>query len=83
MGRLRGDVLVPIADVLKPQGLSPSEQYRRALKDLTQSVSPLPLVAGGLPLWVIVAAVLAVVVVVVAAGIFIVARRRRTSRPVE
>ena len=79
MGNLAQDVLVAPAPIFKPQGLSPEQHYERALKDLTQSVSPLPLVAGGLPLWVIVAAVLAMVVVVVAAGIFIVARRRRTT----
>jgi len=85
MGRLQGDVVVPIAQVLKPQGLSPQQQYQRALNDLglqrTPSPSPLaPLAAGGFPLWAII--VLAALVVVVAVGSFVVARRRRTSRPV-
>ena len=79
MGRLQGDVLVPFVQVFKPQGLSPEQQYQRALKDLTRSVSPLaPFEAGGLPLWVIVAVVLAVAVVLVAAGTSFVSRRRRT-----
>jgi len=85
IGHFYLDVLVPAADVLTPQGLSPQQQFQRALNDLglqrTPSPSPLaPLAAGGFPLWAII--VLAALVVVVAVGSFVVARRRRTSRPV-
>ena len=85
IGHFYRDVLVPAADVLTPQGLSPQQQFQRALNDLglqrTPSPSPLaPLAAGGFPLWAII--VLAALVVVVAVGSFVVARRRRTSRPV-
>jgi len=86
MGSIRGGVLLTAGEIY-PQGLSPQEQYERALKDLglerAQSTSPhqrvnvRPMATSRFPVWAIV--VLAALVVLLALGIFVVARRRRAA----
>lgn len=84
MGRIRDDgSMVAYSEVLTPQGLSPKEQYQRALDDLglaapSPSVQAEPTTRGTLnggdtgPLWVVIAAIVAFGVL----GLFLIGRRR-------
>jgi hypothetical protein len=67
-----------LSDLFTP-GLSPAEQYQRALRvlGLLTPVSPLaPFVSGGVPLWLRIAVVALAVVAVAVLSLFIFARRR-------
>ena len=70
--------MIAYSDVLRPQGLSPDEQYERGLRtldlDRPTRVLPLPLVAGGLPSWIP-----ALIAVVALGAIILLARPRRSG----
>jgi hypothetical protein len=90
VGNYQRDGVVAHGEIVEPQGLSPRQQYERALEDLGLSVPvpstgsappepvpPGPVASGAFP-WIAVVAVAAILVAAVAA---LVVRRRRDEHP--